>query len=434
MQAQLETLSSLERRMIITLPMSSITAQIAERLKRAAKSAKIQGFRPGKAPLKIVEMSYGAQIREDVMGEQVQRGFRDAVSEHNLRVAGFPRFEAVDQNDKDNFTFSALFEVYPEIKIGELSAKEIEKPCTSVAEVEEEKTLDILRKQRTRFVRVERAASEGDRVIIDFKGTIDGAEFAGGSAENFPFTIGQGQMLAEFEAGVIGLKEGDTQRVDVNFPADYHGKDVAGKQAVFEILVKNVAEAQLPDVDSDFARVLGIADGDVSKMRIEVRKNIEREVKRRLASRTKENVMQALLDVTEIQLPKVLVQLEIKRLTEEAQRNFKDRGLDSKGMSLPSELFQKQAERRVALGLILSEFVAANKLVAKPEDVKARIEEFAESYEQPQDVIQWYYADPQRLEQPTSMVIEDMIVEYVLSQATVVEKEIPFDQLMGSPA
>ncbi|HJV06921.1 MAG TPA: trigger factor [Chromobacteriaceae bacterium] len=435
MQVQLETLSNLERRMNIALPMAAIDAQVTERLKRVARNAKIQGFRPGKAPLKIVEMNYGAQVREEVLGEQVQQGFYKAVTEQKLRVAGYPQFAPpVVQDGAENFSFSATFEVYPEVKVGELADKEIEKPTASVADAEVEKTIDILRKQRTRFNRVERAAAEGDRVIIDFKGTIDGVAFEGGSAENFPFVLGQGQMLADFEAGVTGLKEDETKNIEVSFPEDYHGKDVAGKTAVFSITVKNVAEPQLPEVDGEFAKMLGIADGDVEKMRAEIRKNVEREMKRRLQARTKENVMQALLDVTEIELPKALVQLEIGRLVEQAQRDLQSRGMNIKDMPLPPELFQKQAERRVALGLILAELVDVNKLEASPEKVKALVEEFAESYEQPEEMVKWYYASPDRLEGPTSMVLEDNVVEFVLSKAKVTEKELSFEELMGNNA
>lgn len=435
MQVQLETLSNLERRMNIALPLAAIDAQVAERLKRVARNAKIQGFRPGKAPLKIVEMNYGAQVREEVMGEQVQQGFYSAVTEQKLRVAGYPRFEPVAAgDDKESFKFAATFEVYPEVKVGELAGKEIEKPLTPVADAEIEKTIDILRKQRTRYNRVEREAATGDRVIIDFKGAIDGVAFEGGSSENFPFVLGQGQMLAEFEAGVTGMKEGDIKSVEVSFPEDYHGKDVAGKTAVFEILLKNVAEAVLPEVNDEFAKQLGIADGDVEKMRAEIRKNVEREVKRRLQARTKENVMQALLDATEIELPKALVSLEIGRLVEQARRDMQQRGMNVKDMPFPPELFAQQAERRVALGLILSEVVEANKLEAQPEQVKAMITEFADSYEDPSEVLTWYYASPDRLEGPTSMVLEDNVVEFVLSKANVVEKELSFDALMGNNA
>lgn len=433
MQAQLETLSGLERRLNIALPMADIDAQVAERLKRVARSAKIQGFRPGKAPIKIVEQSYGLQVREEVLGEQVQQNFYRAVAEQKLRVAGYPRFEPVAAaGEEGSFKFAATFEVYPEVKVGDLSGKEIEKPVTPVTAAEVDKTIDVLRKQRTRFNHVERAAAEGDRVIIDFKGTVDGVAFDGGSSENFPFVIGQGQMLADFEAGVTGLKEGETRDVNVSFPEEYHAKDLAGKQAVFAITVKNVAEATLPELNDEFAKQLGVEDGSVETLRAEIEKNIQREVKRRLNARTKENVMQALLDATEIELPKALVELEIGRLMEQAQRDLESRGIKAKDMPLPPDLFQQQAERRVALGLILAEVVKANELDAKPEQIKATIEEFADSYEHPEEVLKWYYESPERLDGPTSMVLEDNVVSFALSKAKVTEKDVAFDELMGN--
>ncbi|MCL6263041.1 trigger factor [Craterilacuibacter sp. RT1T] len=435
MQVQLETLSNLERRITIALPMTEIDAKVTERLKRAARSAKIQGFRPGKAPFKIVEANYGPQIREEVIGEQVQQSFYVAVAQEKQRIAGYPRFEAAQESaDLENFKFSAVFEVFPEVVVGDLTVAEIEKPVTPVGDAQIEQTIEILRKQRTRFNYVDRAAAEGDRVIIDFKGSIDGVLFAGGSAENHAFVLGQGQMLADFEAGVTGLKEGETKSIEVAFPEDYHGKEVAGKTAVFEITVKNVSEAQLPAIDADFAKALGVADGDVEKMRAEISKNVAREVKRRLAARTKENVMQALLDATKIDLPKSLVELEVGRLMDQARQDLQQRGMNIKDMPFPAELFTAQAERRVALGLILSAVVEANKLEAKPEQVNAMIAEFADSYEHPEEVAKWYAESAERMEGPTSMVLEDNVVEFVLSQAKVVEKEVAFDALMGNNA
>lgn len=435
MQVQLETLSNLERRMDIALPMSDIENQVTERLKRVARKAKIPGFRPGKAPLKIVSASYGPEIREEVLNESARQSFYRALVEQKLRIAGFPRFEPADgENGNEEFRFNAFFEVYPEVTVGELNDKAIEKPVLEVTDAEIEKTIDILRKQRTRFNHVERAAADGDRVIIDFKGTIDGEAFSGGSSENMPFVLGQGQMLAEFEAGVKGLKEGESKSVEVNFPEDYHGKDVAGKKAVFEITVKNVSEPTLPEVDAEFAKMLGIEDGDVEKMRQEIRKNVEREVTRRLSAQIKENVMQALLDVTKIDLPKSLVHEEMHRLVEEMRQNLIQRGIQAQGMDLPEETFRPQAERRVALGLILAELVAANKLEAKTERIREMIEEHADSYEQPDEVVQWYYADKARLEGPTSMALEETVVEHVLSKAKIEEKTVEFDELMGANA
>ena len=352
-----------------------------------------------------------------------------------LAVAGYPRFEPKEGEGTDGvFQFVATFEVYPEVKIGDLAGVEVEKPVLDVSDAEVDKTVDILRRQRTRYDRVEREAADEDRVIIDFKGTIDGVAFPGGSSENYAFVLGKGQMLPEFEAGIRGMKENETRTVEVNFPADYHGKDVAGKTAQFEITVKNVAEAKLPEVDADFAKNLGIEDGDVAKMREEVKANLEREVRNRLKSRVKENVLNALVEASPIELPKALVAMEISRLVQSAQSDMKARGLDPKEMPFPQELFEGQAKRRVHLGLALAELVEANELQAKPEQVKSLIEDMAQNYENPAEVVAWYYADKQRLANVESMALEDSVVDFVLGKAKVVEKATAFDELMGQQA
>ncbi|WP_157669974.1 trigger factor [Chitinibacter sp. GC72] len=431
MQAQLETLSALERRLSIAVPREEISKQVDARLKRVAKTAKIDGFRPGKAPLKVVFQSYGFRIQEEVLGETVERSFGEAVVAQNLQVAGYPRFEPKETAEGGDFEFAATFEVYPEVVLGDLTGVELQKPTLTVGDAEVDQTVNILRSQRTRYERVERAAADGDRVIIDFKGSIDGEVFAGGSSENYAFLIGKGQMLPDFEAGVVGMKEGETKDVTVNFPAEYHGKDVAGKTAVFSITVKNVAAAILPEVDAEFAKSLGIADGDVAKMRAEVKANLEREVRFRLKSRVKESALTAVIDATPIELPKSLVSMEIGRLVEGAQGDLKARGIDPATVPFNPALFEAQAKRRVHLGLTLSELVKAEKLEATPEQVKAIVEDLAQNYEDPAEVVAWYYASPERLAAPTNMALEDNVVEFVLSKAKVTEQAVAFDELMG---
>lgn len=432
MQAQLEILENLQRRLVISVPREEIAKQVDARLKRVAKTAKLDGFRPGKAPINIVAQNYGFRVQEEVLGETVERAFGEAVKEQNLNVAGYPRFEPQESEDADaDFQFAATFEVYPDVKIGDLSAVEVEKPLLEVSDAEVDKTIDILRRQRTRYDRVEREAADEDRVIIDFKGTIDGVAFAGGTAENYAFLLGKGQMLPEFEAGIRGMKEGETRTVEVSFPADYHGKDVAGKTAQFEITLKNVAAAQLPEVDEQFAQSLGIEGGDVAKMREEVKANLSREVRNRLKARVKENVLNALVEVAPIELPKALVSIETARLHENAQSDMKARGIDPKQMPFPAEMFEEQAKRRVHLGLVLAELVDANDLKAKPEQVKALIEDMAQNYENPSEVVAWYYADKKRLANVESMALEDGVVDFVLGKAKVVEKAVAFDELMG---
>lgn len=436
MSVTLETLENLERKVTLSLPWSSINAECDKRLKQTARKARIDGFRPGKAPLSMIQSMYGASIQNDVMNELAQKVFFDTAVAEGWKIAGMPRLEGVEgQDDKENFLFSGVFEVFPEVKVGDLSGQEVEKVTASVGDAEVEKTIDILRQQRTRFNHTERAAKDGDRVIIDFAGKIDGEAFAGGSAENYAFVLGQGQMLPEFEAGVNGLKEGESKDVEVNFPEDYHGKEVAGKTAVFTITVRNVAEPVLPEVDEVFAKALGITDGNIETMRAEVKKNVEREVKRRVDSQNKEAAMEALLAVSELQVPNALINEEAARLAAEMKQNFINQGMaDAKNLDLSADMFKEQAERRVKLGLILAEVVQANGLEPSKEQIDAVIADFAESYEDPQEVIDWYHADNSRLQGPTSLAVEANVTDFVLGKAKVTEKALSFDEVMGNQA
>ena len=436
MSVTVETLENLERKVIVSLAWADINAETDKRLKQTQRRVKIDGFRPGKAPLKMVASMYGASVQNEVINELVQRAFYDIAVSENLKVAGFPRFEGVEeQDDKDSLKIAAIFEVFPEVSIGDLSASEIEKVTSEVGDAEVEKTVEILRKQRTRFNHVDRAAQNSDRVIIDFEGKIDGEPFAGGSSKNYAFVLGSGQMLPEFEAGIAGMKAGESKDVEVNFPEDYHGKDVAGKTAVFTITLNNVSEATLPEVDAEFAKALGIADGDVAKMREEVKKNVAREVERRTQEQTKESVMEALLKAGELQVPNALVNDEAARLAEEMKQNFVNQGMaNAVQVNLPADMFKEQAHRRVALGLILAKLVEENKLEPTEEQIKAVVANFAESYEDPQEVIDWYYADASRLQGPTSLAVESNVVNFVLGKAKVTEKTLSFDEVMGAQA
>ncbi|HEZ5390526.1 trigger factor [Neisseria meningitidis] len=436
MSVTVETLENLERKVVLSLPWSEINAETDKKLKQTQRRAKIDGFRPGKAPLKMIAQMYGASAQNDVINELVQRRFYDVAVAQELKVAGFPRFEGVEeQDDKESFKVAAIFEVFPEVVIGDLSAQEVEKVTASVGDAEVDQTVEILRKQRTRFNHVEREARNGDRVIIDFEGKIDGEPFAGGASKNYAFVLGASQMLPEFEAGVVGMKAGESKDVTVNFPEDYHGKDVAGKTAVFTITLNNVSEATLPEVDADFAKALGIADGDVAKMREEVQKNVSREVEHRVNEQTKESVMNALLKAVELKAPVALVNEEAARLANEMKQNFVNQGMaDAANLDLPLDMFKEQAERRVSLGLILAKLVDENKLEPTEEQIKAVVANFAESYEDPQEVIDWYYAEPSRLQAPTSLAIESNVVDFVLGKAKVNEKALSFDEVMGAQA
>ena len=436
MDVTVENLEGLNRKITLALPWEGIRAAVDKKLSQTQRKAKVQGFRPGKAPLKMVDAMYGADIRNEVLNDAVVKAFYEVVEAQKLRVAGLPRFNEVEnQDDENTFKIDAQFEVFPEVKVGDLSAQEVEKATTEVSDAEVDKTIEILRGQRTRYNHVERAAQKEDRVIIDFAGKIDGVAFDGGSAENYPFVLGQGQMLPEFEAGVEGLKEGESKDVEVSFPEDYHGKEVAGKTAVFTITLRNVSEATLPEVNEEFAKQLGIADGDVAKMRDEVKKNVSREVNRRVAEKNKAAVMDALLAVTEFDVPAALVQEETGRMMQDARQNFINQGFDAKQLpELPADMFTEQATRRVKLGLILAQLVEEQQLQPTNDDIRDIVAEFAESYEDPAEVIEWYMGDAERQQGPAALATEAKVVEFVLGKAKVTDKALSFDEVMGNTA
>ena len=436
MDVTVENLEGLNRKITLALPWEGIRAAVDKKLSQTQRKAKVQGFRPGKAPLKMVDAMYGTDIRNEVLNDAVVKAFYEVVEAQKLRVAGLPRFNEVEnQDDENTFKIDAQFEVFPEVKVGDLSAQEVEKATTEVSDAEVDKTIEILRGQRTRYNQVERAAQKEDRVIIDFAGKIDGEAFDGGSAENYPFVLGQGQMLPEFEAGVEGLKEGESKDVEVSFPEDYHGKEVAGKTATFTITLRNVSAATLPEVDEEFAKQLGIIDGDVAKMRDEVKKNVSREVNRRVAEKNKAAVMDALLAVTEFDVPAALVQEETGRMMQDARQNFINQGFDAKQLpELPADMFTEQATRRVKLGLILAQLVEEQQLQPTNDDIRDIVAEFAESYEDPAEVIEWYMGDAERQQGPAALATEAKVVEFVLAKAKVTDKALSFDEVMGNTA
>lgn len=432
MQANLEKLDQLGRRLNIAVPMAEIDSEVDSRLKRLSRTVKMHGFRPGKVPLKVVAQQYGGQVRQEVLGDALQKSFGEAVRQQNLKVAGYPKFEAKPPLDgASQFEYSATFEVYPEIVVGDISKTVLLRSTLEVGDAEIDKTLEIMRKQRVSYTAAERAAASGDRVTLDYRGTIDGKEFDGGAAKGYAVVIGEGRMLPDFEAQLAGMKAGESKTFDLRFPDDYHGKDVAGKTAKFEITLSQVAGPVLPQVDAEFAKSLGVADGDLAKMRSDIKGNLEREVKARLKGRLKEQVMQALLDVTRVDVPKSLVEMEVQRLQDMARQDLAARGIPVRDdMPMPAEVFEKQAQRRVNLGLILAEVVRINKLQAKPEQVRAVVEEQAQSYEHPAEVVKWFYQSPERLRDIESMVLEDNVVAWALNTAKVEDKAVTFDELM----
>ncbi|HEX6007913.1 MAG TPA: trigger factor [Burkholderiales bacterium] len=434
MQANLETLGQLERRLSVAVPMAEIDSEIESRLKKLTRSVKMHGFRPGKVPLKVVEQQYGPQVRQEVLGDTVEKSFGEAVRQQKLKVAGYPKFEAKPlEAGASAFEYSATFEVYPEIRVGDLSQVTLTRPQLEVGEAEVDKTLEVIRKQRATYEPVDRGAEPGDRLNIDYRGTIDGTDFEGGTAQGHNVTLGEGRLLPDFDAQLKGMASGDARTFDVRFPDDYHGKDVAGKTARFDVAVKAVAAPRLPELNADFARQLGVGDGDLGKMRAEVKANLEREVKLRLKNRVKEQVMQALLQVTQFDAPKSLVDLEVQRLQSRMRQELAASGLPVKNETpMPREVFEQQAERNVRLGLILGELVRAQNLQPRPEQVRAVVEEQAQSYERPAEVVKWFYQSPERLRDIEAAVMEDNVVEWALKTARNEDKAMAFDELMGT--
>ena len=434
MAVNVETLEKLERKMTLTLPLDSIRGEVDARLRKLARTVKMDGFRPGKVPMSVVTQRYGYSVQYEVMNDKVGEAFFSAANEAQLRVAGQPTITEKNGAPEGQMAFDAVFEVFPEVKIGDLATAEVEKVSAAATDEAIDRTLDILRKQRRSFAqRAQGAAAEdGDRVTVDFVGKIDGEPFEGGKAEDFAFVIAEGQMLPEFETAVRGMKLGESKTFPLAFPADYHGKDVAGKTADFMVTVKKIEAAHLPEVNEQLAKSLGVEGATVEGLRADIKKNLEREIKFRLNARNKQAVMDALLAKSELDLPKASVQAELGRMVESARADLKARGMkDVEKLPMPEDAFRPQAERRVRLGLVVAELVKAAKLQATPEQIKAQVEELAASYEKPDEVVSYYYADNRRLADVEAMVIENNVTEHVLKQAKVTDKALAFDELMG---
>jgi trigger factor len=431
MQTNLETLERLERRINMAVPAQDIEKEVQERLKKMSRTVRMHGFRPGKVPIKLLSQQYGPQVRSEVVGDAVQKAFQRAVEENKLRVAGNPRIESKEGGDASELAFSATFEVYPEVKLGDLAAAKVERLALTPTDADVDKTLEILRKQRATFEAADRPAQAGDRVTVDFTGRIEGTEFAGGKGTDMPMVLGEGRMLPDFEAALTGASAGQAKTFDVKFPEDYHGKEVAGKTAQFEATVKKVEQAKLPELDAEFAKSLGVADGDVGKMRAEVKANVEREVSKRIENDLKQKVMQALIDSTPVELPKSLVEMETGRMVQSARADLEARGIKMEQLPINPEIFEAQAKRRVTLGLVVGELVKQHGLNAKPEQIRTLIEDYSQSYEQPNEMVRWLYSDPQRLGEFEALAVEGNVVKWVLEKAKVEDKPVSFDDLMN---
>lgn len=431
MQTSIETLSKLERKLNMAVPAEQIDREVEQRLRKLSRTVRMDGFRPGKVPLKIVAQHYGPQVRSEVIGDAVQRAFSEVIKEQRLRVAGYPRIERKEGGSESELAFSATFEIYPDIKLGDLASARIARPTHAVDEADVDHTIGILRKQRATWEAVTRASQPGDRVTVDYAGRIDGDDFPGGKGSAMPVVLGEGRVLPEFESGLTGVKAGEQRTFPVAFPADYVGKDVAGKSASFEVAVKAVEAPRLPEIDAEFAKSLGVADGDIAKMRDEVKANVEREVKKRIEGEIKQAVMQALIDSAALELPKSLVEIELQRMVQQTRADLEARGVKLEKLPVSPEALEAQARRRVTLGLILGEVVKSHDLGAKPEQVRALVTEHAQTYEQPFEVVKWIYSEPQRLGEFEGLAVESNVVNWVLERAKVEDEAVSFDKLMG---
>ena len=431
MEATTAQANELERRIDLSIAIENVEKEMDQRLKRMGKNIKMPGFRPGKVPFGIVKQQYGSQARHEVLSEELDRVFAETVTAQKMRVAGYPRIEPKDSESTTHLEFSAIFEVYPDFAAADMSAAEVERPVLEVGINEVDKTHDILRKQRVSYEDTDRATAKEDRVVIDFLGKKDGEPFQGGQATDYPFVLGQGMMLPDFEKAVEGAKSGEFRTFDLTFPEDYFAKDLAGQTVQFEVTVKQVQAPKLPEINAEFARSMGIVDGDVAMMRAEIEANLKREVKRRIEGKLKDQVMEALIKANPISTPNALIEMEVHRLMQAARQDMEQRGMKVADMPIQPEWFADQARRRVVLGLILAELVKSEKLQPTPEQVRAMVEESAQSYEHPEEVVRWYYAQPQRLGEVEALAIESNVVEWVLAKAKVTDKAAVFDELMS---
>ncbi len=429
---QVEQLDALERRIALTVELQAVESEVSGRLKQIARTARVAGFRHGKVPMSLVTRQYGDGVRQEVLGKAIEQAFSQAVDAHKLRVAGYPRIEPrLDAPEAGKFACYAVFEVYPDIVVGDLSAREIVRPVVALGDAEVDKTLSVLAKQRAEYRSVARAAQSGARLTLDFEGRIDGEIFEGGEAKGFKVELGSGQTLPEFESGLLGATAGQTLTLTVNFPANYHASLLAGKTAIFTITVHEVAEQVLPTIDAAFAISLGMENGDVAAMRAEILANLQREVKQRVNTRLREQVMQALLEVTPFEPPKILVQTEAQRLMQQAQEDMQARGMEVANANLPMDVIGNQARQRIVLGLIVSQIIQDQHMNATQEQAMAVIDELAQSYEEPHNVIEWYRRTPEKMREVTSQVLENQVIDWVLAQARLKDEPVTFEALMG---
>jgi len=432
MAVSVETISNIERRMTISLPLADLEGVIQKRLSEISRTAKFSGSRPGKVPMSLVSQQYGAQARDEVYAKAVETSFSDAVVEHKLRVAGFPNIEHKPFAEAaTELEYTATFEIIPEVKVGDAAKVTIDKPVLSVTDKNVDKTIDVLIKQRVTYAPVKRASKKDDRINIDLIASIDGEQVESTGNKGMDIVLGEVGRIEAFDKELTGGKAGDSTAFQITYPEDHNPAQLAGKKVDYTVTYNSVSGPTYPEVDKAFARELGVDDGDVKKMRAEIKLSLEQEVEKRINARVKDQVFQGLIDVTEIELPKSLVSEEINRMMQMTAQNLQQRGMDPKTIQLQPEMFDEQAKRSTALRLILSELVNAENLQASADQVKTMVETFAQNYEKPAQMIDWYYADVKRLDEPAALATEANVVEWVLAKAKVKDAKVKFDELMA---
>jgi trigger factor len=430
MQVSVEETGSLERRLNVAVPQERIEKEVQSRLQRLSRTAKVKGFRPGKVPMKVVAQQYGRQVRDEVVGEVIQASYFEAINQEKLQPAGMPSIEPKVLEEGRDLEYTATFEVMPKVELAEVAGAKLEKAVAEVSDEDLDKMLENLRQQRTSWKEVKRKAKKGDRLNIDFKGTIDGEEFAGNSGKNVPITIGSGRMIDGFEKGLTGAKAGEELTLDLQFPEEYPHKEVAGKPVQFQVKVNAVEAPELPELDEEFAKSFGIGDGSLESLRQEVRQNMERELKQALAGRNKQAAMDKLMELNKVEVPAALVDQEAEGLKRQMmQQMYTPQG--KSGVDLDASMFREQAERRVTLGLVLSELIKSREIKVSEEQLRAKVEEIAATYEKPEEVVKWYYSDKKRLSEVESLALEDAVVDWVFAQGDVSEKMSSFDEVLG---
>ena len=429
LQIAVEASKGLERRIKVQVPAAHIETEIETRLRKVRKSAKLKGFRPGKVPPKVIQQRYGGQVRQEVLQDIIQSSYGQAIDEQKLRPAGMPQIEPGQLESGKDFSYTATFEIYPDIQLSGLDRLKIEQPAIEIGESDLEAMIETLRKQRSNWISVERKSVEGDQVTVNFEGTLNGEPIENGRGEQVPIVLGQGQMLEDFEKNLIGLTAGSEKTFKIKFPKDYQAAELVGKKVSFSVTVTEAAEPQMPDLDEEFVKGFGIDSGDVVEFRADVRGNMNRESDAKIKAEVKRQVMEQLLDANTIDIPAVLVDKEAATLQSEAMRNM---GVTDPQKAPSVETFNEAAERRVRLGLLVGAVIEENNLVVDREQVKVKVDEICAPYEQPEEIRKVYFQNPQLISQVESVVMEGQVVDWLVSQATLKEKVTNFSELMGT--